>query len=47
VVNATVGGNIATFDQTVARGTTFYYRVYAFNDTTQSGWSNTATVPTP
>jgi FtsP/CotA-like multicopper oxidase with cupredoxin domain len=47
VVNATVGGNIATFDQTVARGTTFYYRVYAFNDTTQSGWSNTAVVTTP
>jgi FtsP/CotA-like multicopper oxidase with cupredoxin domain len=47
VVNATVGGNVGTFDQTVARGTTFYYRVYAFNDTTQSGWSNTATVPTP
>ena len=47
VVNATVGGNVATFDQTVARGTTFYYRVHAFNDTTQSGWSNTAMVTTP
>jgi hypothetical protein len=47
VVNATVGGNVGTFDQTVARGTTFYYRVMAFNDTTQSGWSNTATITTP
>jgi hypothetical protein len=47
VVNATVGGNVATFDQTVARGATFYYRVYAFNDTTQSGWSNAVIVTTP
>ncbi len=47
VVNATVAGGVTTFDQTVARGTTFYYRVHAFNDTTQSGWSNTATVSTP
>lgn len=47
VVNATVRANITTFSQTVARGTTFYYRVHAFNDTTQSNWSNTATVTTP
>jgi FtsP/CotA-like multicopper oxidase with cupredoxin domain len=47
VVNASVGGNVGTFDQTVARGSTFYYRVLAFNDTTQSGWSNTAMVTTP
>ncbi|MCU0588988.1 MAG: multicopper oxidase domain-containing protein [Syntrophobacteraceae bacterium] len=47
VVNATVGSNVKTFTQTVARGTTFYYRVHAFNDTTQSGWSNTVTIPTP
>jgi hypothetical protein len=47
VVNATVGPNIATFKQDVARGTIFYYRVHAFNDTTQSGWSNTFTVTTP
>jgi FtsP/CotA-like multicopper oxidase with cupredoxin domain len=47
VVNASVGGNVVTFDQNVARGKTFYYRVLAFNDTTQSGWSNTAIVATP
>ena len=46
VVNATIAGNLTTFDQSVARGTTFYYRVHAFNDTTQSGWSNTAIVTT-
>jgi hypothetical protein len=45
VVNATVA-DVTTFNQTVARGTTFYYRVHAFNDTTQSDWSNTAMVPT-
>ena len=47
VVNATLGSNVSTFSQTVARGTTFYYRVHAFNDTTQSAWSNTASVITP
>jgi hypothetical protein len=47
VVNATVGGNITTLTQTVARGTIFYYRVLAFNDTIQSNWSNTFTVTTP
>jgi hypothetical protein len=47
VVNATVGGNITTFSQTVARRTTFYYRVHAFNDTTQSGWSATLMITTP
>ena len=47
VVNATVAGGVTTFEQSVARGTTYYYRVHAFNDTTQSGWSNTATVITP
>ncbi|MCG3209860.1 MAG: hypothetical protein FOGNACKC_03487 [Anaerolineae bacterium] len=47
VVNATVAGNVTTLSQTVARGKTFYYRVLAFNDTTQSAWSNTATVTTP
>ena len=36
VVNATVGPNITSFTQDVARGTIFYYRVHAFNDTTQS-----------
>ena len=48
VVNATVGGRRHHLRcQNVARGTTFYYRVHAFNDTTQSDWSNTAIVTTP
>ena len=47
VVNATVGPDITTFKQSVARGKTFYYRVLAFNDTIQSDWSNTASVITP
>ena len=47
VVNATVAGNVTTFSQTVSRGKTYYYRVLAFNDTTQSDWSNTASVTTP
>jgi FtsP/CotA-like multicopper oxidase with cupredoxin domain len=47
VTNATIGPNIQTFSETVARGTTFFYRVHAFTDTTQSAWSNTATVITP
>ena len=47
VTNATVAGGVTTFSETVARGTTFFYRVHAFNDTTQSDWSNTASVATP
>ena len=47
VVNATVAGDVTTFIGTVARGKTFYYRVLAFSDTLQSGWSNTASVTTP
>ena len=47
VVNATVGAGITAFQQTTARARTYYYRVHAFNDTTQSGWSNTATLTTP
>jgi hypothetical protein len=47
VVNATVGPNVTTFQQDVARGTIFYYRVYTFDNTTQSAWSNTATLTTP
>ena len=48
VVNATVAGaDITTFTQDVTRGKTYYYRVLAFNDTTQSDWSNTASVTTP
>lgn len=47
VVNTTVGADVTTSSQTVARGRTFYYRVLAFNDAHQSDWSNTATVTTP
>ena len=47
VVNATVNANITTFTQSVARNTTYFYRVHAFTSTTQSGWSNTATVAAP
>jgi len=47
VVNATVGADVTTFNQNVARGKTFFYRVLAFNNTFQSGWSNTASVTTP
>jgi hypothetical protein len=47
VVTATVAGNVETFNQSVARGRTYYYRVLAFTDAHQSGWSNTAPVTTP
>ncbi|RPF27964.1 multicopper oxidase [Georgenia muralis] len=45
VVNATVGANISTFTQTVTSGVAYLYRVHAFSDTTQSGWSNTLALP--
>lgn len=47
VVNATVGPNVTSFSQDVSRAKTYYYRVLAFTDTIQSGWSNTVTVTTP
>ncbi|HSJ56811.1 MAG TPA: fibronectin type III domain-containing protein, partial [Anaerolineae bacterium] len=47
VVNATIGADVTTFSQNVARATTFHYRVLAFTDTTQSDWSNIASVTTP
>jgi FtsP/CotA-like multicopper oxidase with cupredoxin domain len=47
VVNATVAGNTTTFSQSVSPGTTYFYRVLAFNEAHQSTWSNTATVTTP
>jgi hypothetical protein len=48
VVNATIAGaDLTTFEDKVARGVTFYYRVHAFNDTTQSDWSNITSVTTP
>lgn len=37
----------AANDDAVDGTMTFYYRVHAFNDTTQSNWSNTAIVTTP
>jgi FtsP/CotA-like multicopper oxidase with cupredoxin domain len=47
VVNATVAGDVETFSQDVAPGTTYHYRVLAFNDAHQSGWSNAVSVTTP
>ena len=47
VVNATLGAGASTFSQNVTPGRTYYYRVLAFDDAHQSGWSNTATVTTP
>jgi hypothetical protein len=47
VVNATVGPDIQTFKQDTTRGKTYYYRVLAFSNTIQSGWSNTVAVTTP
>jgi len=47
VLNATVIGDITSFQQKVAPSSTFYYRVHAFNDTHQSDWSNTVEVITP
>ena len=45
VVNATVGPNVTTFTQTVTSGVAYIYRVHAFSDTTQSGWSNALALP--
>ncbi|MFP5416674.1 MAG: multicopper oxidase domain-containing protein [Actinomycetes bacterium] len=45
VVNATVGPNVTTFTQTVTSGVAYVYRVHAFSNTTQSGWSNTLALP--
>jgi FtsP/CotA-like multicopper oxidase with cupredoxin domain len=47
VSNWTVGADVTTFKQGVTRGKTYFYRVLAFNDTTQSLWSNTTSVTTP
>ncbi len=44
--NEGVGADVTTLTQSVARGTTYYYRALAFDDTQQSGWSNVATVTT-
>lgn len=45
VVNATVGAGVTTFTQTVTSGVAYVYRVHAFSDTTQSGWSNSLPLP--
>lgn len=45
LVNATVGPNITTFTQTVTSGVAYIYRVHAFSDTTQSGWSDPLPLP--
>ena len=34
-----------TFTQTVTSGVAYIYRVHAFSDTTQSGWSNPLPLP--
>jgi len=47
LVNTTVGADVVTFMQQVARGKTFYYRVSAFGLAGTSTWSNTASVTTP
>jgi hypothetical protein len=45
VVNSTVGPNATTFTQSVTSGVAYLYRVHAFSDTTQSGWSNILPLP--
>ncbi|KAB7741471.1 multicopper oxidase domain-containing protein [Nostocoides sp. F2B08] len=45
VTNATVAAGVTTFTQTVTSGVSYGYRVHAFSDTTQSGWSNTIRLP--
>ncbi|WP_404390917.1 multicopper oxidase domain-containing protein [Humibacillus xanthopallidus] len=45
VVNATVAANATTFTQSVTSGVAYRYRVHAFSDTTQSGWSNLLPLP--
>src|SRR5574338_35955 len=47
VVNATVGPNITQLSQTLPRARSYYYRVLAFDNVVQSGWSNTINVVTP
>jgi predicted phage tail protein len=42
-----VAANTPTWEQTAARGRTFYYRVQAVNAGGASGWSNVITVTTP
>jgi FtsP/CotA-like multicopper oxidase with cupredoxin domain len=47
VVNLTIGPNLTTATQDTARGRTYYYRVLAFSNTIQSGWSNAVSITTP
>ncbi|MEE4275289.1 MAG: multicopper oxidase domain-containing protein [Thermoleophilia bacterium] len=47
VTNATIAADLTTFTQNVARGKTYHYRMLAFSPTSQSDWSNVASVTTP
>jgi hypothetical protein len=47
-VNFAVGGGVRTYaDNTVARTTTYWYRIFAAKGAQGSAWSNVATVTTP
>lgn len=50
-VNTTIAGNLTggttSFSQTVTPGKIYFFRVLAFNDTHQSGWSNTVSLTIP
>jgi hypothetical protein len=47
VTNATTAADLTSFTQNVARGKTYHYRMLAFSPTSQSDWSNVASVTTP
>lgn len=47
VTNVTVADNVTSLKQNVPVKKTYYYRVLAFNDTIQSGWSNVASITAP
>ena len=47
VVSTTLAANSETLVQTVSRGQTYYYRVLAFSDAHQSGWSMPVSIAVP
>ncbi|MFB3879681.1 MAG: hypothetical protein ACE149_00385 [Armatimonadota bacterium] len=47
LVTVLKGANVTTYQQYVAHGTTYYYRVQAYNGSGNSAWSNVASVTTP